>query len=323
MPTDSPRPPAITVSRLGFGTAPIGKLFEPISEQQAIETIQAAYAAGLRFFDTAPLYGTGLSEQRVGLALAGVPRDSFVLETKVGRLVTGRDQPIGQWEKGIRFDFSRDGVRRSLDESLQRLKLDHVDIALIHDPDLSPEHYQQVIDHAFPALAELREQGVVKAIGAGMNQWEMPAKFVQYADPDCFLLAGRYTLLEQTSLEFLELCRSKGIQIWLGGVFNSGILARGAGPGAKYQYAEAPEHIQAKVRRLQAVCDQHQVSLKVAALHFAAAHPAVKSLILGMESPAEVADNVQSWNAAVPAALWQDLRAQGLIEAGAPLPGGG
>jgi D-threo-aldose 1-dehydrogenase len=320
MPTNSPRPPAITVSRLGFGSAPIGKLYEPISEPQAIETIQAAYAAGLRFFDTAPLYGTGLSERRLGLALAGVPRDSYVLETKVGRLVTAEGLPPGQWDDGIRFDFSRDGVRRSLDESLARLGLDHVDILLIHDPDLHTEHYQQVLDEGFPALADLRAQGVVKAIGAGMNQWEMPAKFAQYADPDCFLLAGRYTLLEQTSLEFLELCRSRGIQIWLGGVFNSGILARGPGAGAKYQYADAPETIQARVRQLQAVCDRHQVTLKAAALHFAAAHPAVQSLILGMESPAEVADNLQSWNTPVPAALWHDLRAEGLIEASAPLP---
>jgi D-threo-aldose 1-dehydrogenase len=218
------------------------------------------------------------------------------------------------------FDYSRDGVRRSLDDSLKRLNVDYVDILLVHDPDLNPESYRAAVDQAFPALADLRSQGVIKAIGAGMNQWEMLEQFARHADPDCFLLAGRYTLLEQTSLGFLSMCQSRGIQIWLGGVFNSGILARGAGPEAKYNYQNASPVIQAKVQRLAEVCARHGVALKTAALHFAAAHPAVKSLILGMETPDEVADNVAAWLTPVPLALWAELQAEGLLVEGSPVP---
>jgi len=295
-------------------------MYTPISEPQARATIQAALAAGLTFIDTAPYYGTGLSEKRVGAALAGVPRDQIVLETKVGRLVTVEDLPPARWDDGIVFDYSRDGVRRSLDDSLKRLNVDYVDILLVHDPDLNPESYRAAVDEAFPALADLRSQGVIKAIGAGMNQWEMLEQFARHADPDCFLLAGRYTLLEQTSLSFLSMCQSRGIQVWLGGVFNSGILARGAGPEAKYNYQDAPTVIQAKVQRLARVCARHGVALKTAALHFAAAHPAVKSLILGMETPDEVADNLAAWRTPVPLALWADLQAEGLLVEGSPVP---
>ena len=310
----------LTVPLLGLGSAPIGKMYAPISEPQARATIQAALAAGLTFIDTAPYYGTGLSEKRVGAALAGVPRDQVVLETKVGRLVTVEDLPPTRWDEGIVFDYSRDGVRRSLDDSLKRLNVDYVDILLVHDPDLNPESYHAAVDEAFPALADLRRQGVIKAIGAGMNQWEMLEQFARHADPDCFLLAGRYTLLEQTSLSFLSMCQSRGIQVWLGGVFNSGILARGAGPDAKYNYQTASPVIQAKVQRLALVCERHGVLLKTAALHFAAAHPAVKSLILGMETPDEVADNLAAWRTPVPLALWAELQAEGLLVEGSPVP---
>jgi len=316
----SPRPAPITVSRLGLGTAPLAKMYAPISEAQAAATIQTALAGGLAFFDSAPYYGTGLGEKRLGAALAGVPRDQYVLETKIGRLVTIEDLPPDRWDEGIVFDYSRDGVRRSLDDSLKRLNVDYVDILLVHDPDIQADSYRAAVDEAFPALADLRSQGVIKSIGAGMNQWEMLSDFARHADPDCFLLAGRYTLLEQTSLDFLAMCQARGIQVFLGGVFNSGILARGAGPGAKYNYADAPPDVQAKVRRLEAACSRHAVDLKTAALHFAAAHPAVKSLILGMESPAEVAENLAAWRTPVPAALWADLQAEGLLAEGAPIP---
>jgi D-threo-aldose 1-dehydrogenase len=317
MPDTSPRRLPLTVPRLGLGTAPLANMYALIPEDQAQATIQAALQAGLAFFDTAPLYGTGLAEKRLGAALDGVPRDRYVLETKVGRLLSVEDLPGGQWHQSCAFDYSRDGVRRSLESSLRRLRVEAVDLALLHDPD---DHYQQALDEGFPALAELRSQGVVKGIGAGMNQWEMLADFVRYADPDCFLLAGRYTLLEQTSLDFLALCRSRGIGVFLGGVFNSGILARGAGPGAPYNYAEAPPAVQDKVRRLEAVCARHAVPLRTAALHFAAAHPAVTSLILGMESPAEVGQNLAAWQTPPPAALWADLRGEGLLAEGAPVP---
>jgi D-threo-aldose 1-dehydrogenase len=316
----SPRPSPVTVSRLGFGAAPLAKLFSPVSEAEAHATIQAALAAGLTFIDTAPFYGTGLSEKRVGAAIRGLPRDQIVIETKVGRLVTVEDLPADRWDEGIVFDYTRDGVRRSLDDSLRRLNTDYVDILLVHDPDLNPDNYRTALDEAFPTLADLRRQGVIKALGAGMNQWEMLWEFARYADPDCFLLAGRYTLLEQTSLDFLTMCQSRDIQIWLGGVFNSGILARGAGPDAKYNYQTAPPEVQARVQRLTTICERHGVPLKTAALHFAAAHPAVKCLILGMESPAEVADNLASWNTPVPLNLWADLQAHGLLADGAPLP---
>jgi D-threo-aldose 1-dehydrogenase len=312
----APRRPAVIVPRVGMGTAPLTRA----TEAQAVASIQAALEAGLNYFDSAPYYGVGLAEKYLGAALKGVPRERYVLQTKVGRLLTADGPPPGGWDNAIVFDFSRDGVRRSLESSLKRLGVDAVDTLLVHDPD---NHYRQAVDEAFPALADLRAQGVIRAIGAGMNQWEMLADFVRHADPDCFLLAGRYTLLEQTSLDFLALCQSRGIQVYLGGVFNSGILARGAGAGATYNYHAAPPAVEARVRRLEAVCARHGVPLKTAALHFPTAHPAIAALILGVESPAEVAENVAAWQSPPPAALWADLRAEGLLAEGAPVPAGG
>jgi D-threo-aldose 1-dehydrogenase len=299
------------VPRLGLGTAPLSGLYAPVPAADALATIHYALEQGLNFFDTAPLYGAGQSERYLGQALAGTPRDSYVLATKVGRLVTA--------EGDVRFDFSRDGVRRSLDESLQRLQMDYVDILHIHDPD---NHYPQALDEAFPALAELRRQGVIKAVGAGMNQWPMLADFARQADFDCFLLAGRYTLQEQTALPFLELCQAKGISLILGGVFNSGILATGPQPGAKYNYADAPPAILEKVRRIESICAQYQVPLNAAALQFALAHPAVTGAVIGARSTAELSSNLQARRLSIPADLWADLRAAGLIEPAAPLPPG-
>jgi D-threo-aldose 1-dehydrogenase len=299
----------LAVTKLGLGTAPISRMRGPELEQRAVETIRAALAQGVTLIDTAPLYGAGLAERLVGQALAGTPRDQYVLSTKVGRLVN----PDGT----VHFDFSRDGVLRSIEASLERLGLDRIDIVLIHDPD---DHERQAFDEAFPALAELRGQGVVRAIGAGMNQWQMEQRFVERADPDVFLLAGRYTLLEQTSLGFLELCRSRDIGIMLGGVYNSGILATGAAGGGTYNYAPPPPAIAEKAARLEAVCAQHGVPLHVAALRFASAHPAVGACVLGAVAPAEVAANVAAISATVPAALWHELRAERLVDSQAPLP---
>lgn len=300
----------VYVSRMGLGTVPIGLMYEPISDEQALATVRAALDAGISFIDTAPLYGAGLSEQRLGRVLADVPRDSYVLATKVGRLVDDSGK--------VRFDFSRDGVLRSVDDSLRRLGLDRIDILHIHDPD---NDYQQALNEAFPALAELRSQGVVRAIGSGMNQWQMLEDFIRDADFDCFLLAGRYTLLEQTAAaSFLPLCQERAIGVFLGGVYNSGILASGPRPGAKYNYADAPPEILERVGRIEAACERHGVALNVAALQFPLAHPAVTSLVVGAGTPAEARANVAALTQPLPVALWDDLRAEGLIDHAAPVP---
>jgi D-threo-aldose 1-dehydrogenase len=304
----------LKVTNFGIGTAPLANLYGTVSEADALATLQDALNNGVKLFDTAPLYGLGTSEERVGKALKAVPRDNFVLSTKVGRV-------LNTDRKGFVYDYSRDGIQRSIEHSLKRLNMDRIDIALIHDPDSDTvDHEKEALDFAFPALAELRSQGVIKAIGAGMNQWQMLERFVQHADPDVFLLAGRYTLLEQTSLSFLELCRQKGVGIFLGGVYNSGILATGPQAGAKYNYVDAPEPILAKARAIKAVCDKYAVPLNAAALQFARAHPAVTSLVVGAVKPAEVQTNIRSLALPIPAALWQEIHDQGLVEANAPLP---
>lgn len=299
----------ITVSRMGFGSAPIGNS-DNVTTEQAVATIHYALEQGITLFDTAPLYGAGRAEELLGLALEGVPRSEYVLSTKVGRI-------LDEENRTLTFDFSRDGVLRSLESSLKRLKLDRVDLLLIHDPDDYPE---QALAEAYPTLAELRSQGVIRAVGAGMNQWQALSTFAQESDFDCFLLAGRYTLLEQTSLEFLELCRSRGIGILLGGVFNSGILAMGAVEGATYNYAAAPPAIVEKTNAIAAICARHDVKLNAAALQFAQAHPAVSSLVIGAIAPEEIAANLAARQVQIPAALWAELQEAGLALADAPLP---
>ena len=262
------------------------------------------------FFDTAPLYGDGESESWLGAALRGVDRASYGVATKVGWAI----QPGGQ---PAIHDFSRDGILRSIEGSLKRLGLEYLDVAHVHDAD---SNKQEALDMAFPTLCELRDQGVIRAVGSGMNQWQMLAEFAQHADVDCFLLAGRYTLLEQTSLPLLDLCRQKGITLFLGGVYNSGILATGAVPGARFQYAPAPPEIMHKVSQLEAACARHGVSLQQAALQFPLANPAVRTLIIGANSIAEFSGALAALNAPIPTALWADLRSAGLIEPGAPIP---
>ena len=304
----------LQVTRLGMGTAPIGNLYSDLDDEEALETVRRSYENGIRFFDTAPLYGAGDAERRLGEALRGIPRDEVVIETKVGRIV----RP----DRSIYFDYSRDGVMKSLEDSLERLGMDRVDILLVHDPDYenAEVHYKQAMDEAFPALVDLRAQGVIGAVGAGMNQWEMEWEFAKKIDVNCFLLAGRYTLLEQTSLDFLDWCTKNDVSIFLGGVYNSGILATGPVSGAKYDYMDAPEEILAKARRLQEITTRHGVPLHVAALHFAGAHPAIASLVIGSATAAEADDNRAIWDVATPAAMWQELRQSGLISDKAPLP---
>jgi D-threo-aldose 1-dehydrogenase len=302
----------VAVTRLGLGTAPIGNLYRPVSDAQAVAVVARAFQLGIRFIDTAPLYGNGLAERRLGAALAGVPRDSYALATKVGRLL------VPGAERAPVFDFSAGGARRSLEESLSRLGLDRVDVLHVHDPD---DHPDEALDGAFRALGELRAAGVVGAIGAGMNQAPMLVRFAREARPDCFLLAGRYTLLDQSGLdELLPLCAERGISVIAGGVYNSGLLADPR-PGAPYDYVPAPAALVERAQAIGAVCAGHGVPLKAAAIQFPLGHPAVATVLTGCQSVAEVEENVAMFEHPIPPALWADLRAANLLAERAPVPG--
>ena len=300
------------MTQLGLGSAPLGGLFEAVSDDEAHRVVEAAWQAGIRFFDTAPLYGHGLAEQRFGAVLRTKPRDEFVIATKVGRLLR-KDAPPepGQAYKGAPpvnpvFDFSYDGVMRSAEESLVRLGLDRIDVLHIHDPD---DHYEEALGGAYRALDRMRSEGTIKAVGAGMNQAEMLARFAREADFDCFLLAGRYTLLDRIGLkELLPLCVEKGIAIIAGGVFNSGILADPR-PGATYNYQAAPTALLERALELEAVCNRRGVDLKAAAIQFPLRHPAVASVLTGCRSVAEVEENVRMFEAPIPDTLWDELDA--------------
>jgi D-threo-aldose 1-dehydrogenase len=315
----------LRVSRLGLGTAPLGNLFTKVQEPDADATVDAALGAGITFVDTAPHYGLGVAERRLGRRLAQVPRDRFVLSTKVGRLV--RPLEAGEMADPEGFvatpaakrvwDLSRDGVRRSLEESLERLGLDRVDVALVHDPD---NHEREAAEQALPALAELRDQGMVRAIGAGMNQAEMLTRFVRELDLDLVLMAGRYSLLDQGALaELLPACVERGVAVVIGGVFNSGLLADPR-PGATFDYAPAPPELVERAGRLQAVCARHGVPLRAAALAFPFGHPAVASVLVGARTAAEVQDAVAMVGRPVPAELWAELVAEGLLSGQVPVP---
>jgi len=318
---------SLRVTRMGLGGAALGGLFATVPEDQAVATVRRALALGINFFDTAPLYGHGKSEMYLGKGLAGVEPASRVLASKVGRLLVPVD-PATQLQDDCyinpapfepEFDYSYDGVMRSFEESKKRLNLDRVDILHIHDAD---DHYKQAIEGAYPALDKLRSEGQIKAVGAGMNQWEMLARFARAGNFDCFLLAGRYTLIDHTALpELLPLCVEKRISIIIGGAYNSGILATGAEPGAKFNYADAPPEILARVRKVQEVCDRHQVPMKAAALQFPLAHPAVAAVIPGARSAAEVEESFHLMSYPIPAAFWAEIRAQKLVPEEAPVPG--
>lgn len=313
----------IEVTALGMGSAPMGSFSGPDGAANAVATTRRGYDLGIRLFDTAPMYGQGRSERFYGSALDAYGRGSYTLSSKVGRVLnpngSGADVLSDAPPFDVVFDFSRDGVLRSIEESLQRLGLDRLDVVLIHDPD---DHWEQAIGEAYPTLAELRSQGVIGAIGAGMNQWEMPARFAREGDFDCFLLAGRYTLLDHSGLdEFLPLCESKSISVILGGPYNSGVLASDLGPGTTYFYQQTPPEVLETAKRIKAVCDRYDVPLKAAALQFGLAHPAVAATIPGPRSPEEVEENAAMVAFETPADLWAELKAEGLIPAGAPTPG--
>jgi D-threo-aldose 1-dehydrogenase len=317
---------SLDVTSIGLGSAPLGGLFTPVSDADAEATIACAWSLGVRFFDTAPLYGFGLAERRLGAFLRQQKRESFAISTKVGRLLRVPDGAAAEDEhyKGTPcerpvFDFSHDGVMRSVEESLARLGFDRVDVLLVHDPD---DHYDDAVAGAFRALQRLRSEGTVKAIGAGMNQSEMLVRFAEAVPVDCFLLAGRYTLLDQGALDALfPLCRAKDIGILLGGIYNSGILANPR-TGAKFNYQDADPALVARALALAELCRRHGTELKAAALEFCMAHPAVTVAVMGARNAAEVADNIAMSEAAVPPAFWQELRARKLVDARAPLPGG-
>jgi D-threo-aldose 1-dehydrogenase len=318
---------AAVIHGLGFGGAPIANLYTAVSDEDARAAVDAAWDAGARYFDTAPHYGLGLSERRLGAALADRPRDEFVVSTKVGRVLEPYDGG-GVDEAGFLvpathrrvWDFSADGVRRSLDSSLERLGLDRVDIVYLHDPD---DHWDQAIRFGLPALQELKEQGVIRAVGVGMNQWQMPERFIREASLDYVMLAGRYTLLEQESLaSFLPLCLERGVSVVAVAIFNSGLLARAEVPlDATYNYSAAPAEVIDRARRIADVCKRHGAVLPQAALQFPFGHPAVKAIAVGARTPAEITENAALLAETVPAELWSDLKAEGLLAADVPTPG--
>jgi D-threo-aldose 1-dehydrogenase len=312
----------VSVTRLGLGLAAIAGLFEEVGDATAAATVEAAWQYGIRYFDTAPQYGAGLSERRGGAALAARDRDAYTLSTKVGRLLRpGALSDADIWAEATGevpvFDFSGAGIRASHRESLERLGVDRVDVLHIHDPD---EHFRAACDESRPELVAMRKEGLIGAVSAGMNQSAMLTEFARTGDFDCFLLAGRYSLLDQSGLaDLLPECASRGISVIVGGVYNSGILAEPV-PGATYDYRPAAPEVLAKAQALQALCARYDVPLRAAALQFPLGHPAVASVLIGMRSPAEVDDAIAMASVEIPGQLWRDLVAAGLLDAEVPTP---
>jgi D-threo-aldose 1-dehydrogenase len=298
-----------------FGGAPIGGLYAPVSDEAAAATLEAAWDSGIRAFDTAPHYGVGLSEQRIGAFLGGRRRADFVVSTKVGRLlvpaagpVDGADEFYGTPGRTRVLDYTGDGVLRSLEDSLRRLRLDRVDIVLIHDPD---DHLAEALESGYPALARLRADGVVGAIGVGVNSAAVAEWFVSRCDLDCVLIAGRYTLLDDSAARSLfPLCLSRGVAVLAAGVFNSGILAD-PGDGARYDYAPAPADVLARARRIRDICARYEVPAAAAALRYALRHPAVTAAVVGARTPDEIRADAGYLSEPIPESLWADLAGAG------------
>ena len=324
----------LTFTELGFGTAPFGNLYKAIDDRTAESILECAWESGVRYFDTAPLYGLGLSETRLGRFLRNRPRDSFVLSTKVGRLLKAttpdKREGIGKWfdvpsRKEV-YDYGYDGVLRSLEFSLERLGLDRVDILYAHDLDLFNHGSQQAVDARLQefidggnkALLRLRDEGVISAFGAGINEWEPAQWLAERCDFDIFLLlAGRYTLLEQEAAKtFLPLCRERGIGVTIGGPYNSGILASGPRPGAFYNYSPAPAETLDRVARIDAICTANGVRMIDAAFQFPLREPAVLSIMPGGQGVDEMKDNIRASQAVIPPGVWEELAAAGLLADG-------
>jgi D-threo-aldose 1-dehydrogenase len=305
----------VHVTELGFGAAPIGNLYAEVDETVAAQAVDAAWAAGVRYFDTAPHYGLGLSERRLGKALASRPRDDYVVSTKVGRLLVPNPAPTGSDLAGGMFavpddlarrpDYSADGVRRSLEASLARLGLDRVDVVLVHDPD---DHLEVALTGALPALVALREAGVVGAVGVGMNQWRAPLEVVRRADVDVVMLAGRWTLLDRTGEPLLAECEARGVSVLCAGPFNSGLLARPEPPeAATFDYAPASADLLDRARELAAAARRRDAELPQVALQFPLRHPAVASVVAGLRTPAEVTAAARRLDTPVDPALWSEV----------------
>ncbi len=327
----------VAVTELGFGGAGLGELFVRVDEATAAATLKAAWDAGIRYFDTAPYYGRGLSEIRTGRFLDNRPRADFVLSTKVGRWFYPPADPdhfeTGFWSGGLKFehvhDYTYDGIMRSYEQSQMRLGMNRIDLLVIHDLDFwfhqteakVAAHLGQLFTSGWRALEQLRSHRLVRGIGAGINELGMMPRFLDMVDLDFFLVAMRYTLLEQETLkEELPYCERRNVGIIIGGVYNSGITATGAVPGAKYNYADATAEILERVRRIEAVCKDHDVPLPAAALQFPLGHAAVAAVIPGAIHPDQVAQNVRNFAHPIPAAFWQDLKTKGLLDRDAPLP---
>jgi D-threo-aldose 1-dehydrogenase len=327
----------LRVSEIGFGAAPLGNLYQEVADTDARATLGAAWDAGVRYFDTAPYYGFGLSERRLGDTLRGQDRDAWVLSTKVGRLLEPAPHVADTRERhGFRslmpfeplYDYSYQGVMRAFEDSLQRLGLARIDVLFIHDigavthGDEHRELFRVCMEGGYAALDELRAKGLVRAIGLGVNEWEVCEEAMKHGRFDCFLLAGRYTLLEQSALDtFMPTCARHGATLVIGGAFNSGILASGTrGDGVlRYDYAPAPKAIVERVRRIESVCDKYDVTLAAAALQFPLAHALVSSVIPGLGSPQQVAQTVGLFREPIPSAFWHELRRQGLLRLDAPI----
>jgi D-threo-aldose 1-dehydrogenase len=323
----------------GLGGAPLGNLFARIGDAEATTLVHHAHSRGVRYFDTAPHYGNGLSEHRIGAALREVPRDAYVLSTKVGRLLAP-DRSAPRDQHGYvdvppfvqRWDYSRDGTLRSIEDSLQRLGVARIDYVFIHDVardahgDDQPRRFREAIDGAVPALARLKAEGAIAGYGLGVNDWRVCVDALGHADLDVLLLAGRYTLLDQSALAaLLPVCVKRGTRVVVGGPFNSGILATGTRPPdgrtVRFDYAPATPEVIARAEALEAVCAAHGVPLKAAALQFPRAHPAVACVVAGARSIAEFDENLALANQPIPSGFWSELRSRRLIAEGAPVPG--
>ena len=313
----------IAVTELGFGGAPLGLVGDLITEEEAAAVMMRAWDGGVRYFDTAPLYGHGLSEKRVGRVLRELPRDAFVLSTKVGRLLVPGGERVGRSRDnepvGIRYDYSYDAAKRSVESSLDRLGLDRIDILLCHDidswthGDAQPGIFDAARNGALPALSELREEGVVRAIGLGVNEWQVCNRVLDIMDVDCFLLAGRFTLLEQEPLDaFLPKCLERNVSIIIGGPYNSGILTTDDRERATYDYKPAPDHLWRKAQAIRRMCESHGVDPRAAALQYPLQHAAVAAVIPGVRAREEVATNLDLVACDIPHALWRDLAEAGL-----------
>ena len=317
----------LDVTTVSFGGAGIGNLYKPVGRDEVETVLDACWEAGIRFFDTAPRYGHGLSERRLGDFLRAKPRESYVLSTKVGRLLTplrGREMGDYGFAEPLPFeqeyDYSYDGIMRSFEASLHRLGLDQIDVLFMHDigrdthGDANAQHQPIAFDGGLRAMTELRQQGLVKVIGLGVNEVQVCLDALEHADLDCFLLAGRYSLLDhQSAAPLLEACRQRGASLVIGGVFNSGILATGPKPGAMFNYAPASEDILDRVRALQHICEAHGVPLASAALQFPLRSSVVSSVLLGVSNPGNLDRNLEGLEAPIPESLWTELAGQGFL----------